>query len=119
MPFKRQRDIVRRHPATIVRYFDQIDTADASRTEIERAPESMAFSTSSFNALAGLSTTSPAAIRLTKLAGSLVIDIQVHLAQAPLAGDSLIVRIPAKYLFSKTVNSARIARLFWTLPDDI
>jgi hypothetical protein len=86
---------------------------DAKRTDMVLAPESMAFSTSSFNALAGLSTTSPAAIRLTKLAGSLLIDICAFLAQAPLAGDSLIVRNPAKYLFCKTANSARTARLFW------
>jgi hypothetical protein len=85
----------------------------ANLTFIFLAPESMAFSTSSFNALAGLSTTSPAAMRLTKFSGSLLIDMGVFLAQAPLAGDSLIVRIPAKYLFFKTANSARTARLFW------
>jgi hypothetical protein len=64
----------------------------------------MAFSTSSFNALAGLSTTSPAAIRLTRFSGSLLIDICALLAQAPLASDSLIARLPFKYLFSKSSN---------------
>ena len=69
------------------------------RTAIFCAPESMEFSTSSFNALAGLSTTSPAAIRLTRFSGSLLIDIRRFLAQAHCSGDSLIVRNPAKYLF--------------------
>jgi rod shape-determining protein MreB len=83
-----------------------------------RAPESMAFSTNSFNALAGLSTTSPAAIRLTRFSGSLLIDISRFLAQAGGSGDSLIVRDPAKYLFFKTANSARIARVFGRAPKD-
>jgi hypothetical protein len=79
------------------------------RTDICSAPESMAFSTSSFNALAGRSTTSPAAIRLINASGSLLIDIAAFLAQAPTASDSLIASNPAKYLFLKTANSARAA----------
>ena len=41
----------------------------ASRTTIRPAPASIAFSTSSFNADAGRSTTSPAAMRLTSVSG--------------------------------------------------
>ena len=45
------------------------------RISIRMAPASMAFSTSSFNALAGLSTTSPAAIRFTRCSGNRRIDM--------------------------------------------
>jgi hypothetical protein len=39
-------------------------------------------------ALAGLSTTSPAAIRLISASGSLLIDICAHVAQAPAPSES-------------------------------
>ena len=54
---------------------------------IRFAPASIAFSTSSFNALAGLSTTSPAAIRLTRCSGRRRIDMGVTLAQATASRD--------------------------------
>ena len=47
----------------------------ASATAIRVAPASIAFSTSSFSALAGRSTTSPAAIRLTRCSGRRRIDM--------------------------------------------
>jgi histidinol-phosphate/aromatic aminotransferase/cobyric acid decarboxylase-like protein len=46
-----------------------------SRIATLRAPASSAFSTRSLSALAGLSTTSPAAIRSTSSGGSLLIDM--------------------------------------------
>src|SRR3546814_15179826 len=46
------------------------------------APASIAFSTSSLSAAAGLSTTSPAAIRFTSFSGRRRIDINALLAQS-------------------------------------
>ena len=54
----------------------------ASATAIRVAPASIAFSTSSFNALAGRSTTSPAAMRLTRCSGRRRIDMAQPLDQA-------------------------------------
>src|SRR5690606_4289873 len=54
----------------------------ASRTEIRFAPASIAFSTSSLSAAAGLSTTSPAAIRFTSFSGRRRIDMEPLLAQS-------------------------------------
>ena len=59
----------------------------ASLTAIRAAPASIAFSTSSFSALAGRSTTSPAAIRLTRCSGRRRIDMVVALAQAAASRD--------------------------------
>src|SRR3546814_7001020 len=47
-----------------------------------KEPASMAFSTSSLSAAAGLSTTSPAAIRFTSFSGRRRIDIEALLAQS-------------------------------------
>ena len=73
---ERQRDLVRRHAAAVVGDLDPVDARRrASATAIRVAPASIAFSTSSFNALAGLSTTSPAAMRLTRCSGRRRIDM--------------------------------------------
>src|SRR5437764_1250966 len=63
-----------------------------SRTVIWLAPASSAFSTSSLSALAGRSTTSPAAIRLISSGGSLLIDMLRVLTQSETAGEALILR---------------------------
>ena len=52
------------------------------RTEMRVEPASMAFSTSSLSAAAGLSTTSPAAIRFTSFSGRRRIDMAAVLAQS-------------------------------------
>ena len=70
----------RRHAAAVVGHLDPVDAAAAtSATAIRVAPASIAFSTSSFNALAGLSTTSPAAMRLTRCSGRRRIDMDIAL----------------------------------------
>ncbi len=69
VPLQRQRHAVGGHAATVVDHLDARQPPSPSRTAIRFAPASSAFSTSSFNALAGLSTTSPAAIRLTRCEG--------------------------------------------------
>jgi hypothetical protein len=61
----------------------------ASRTDTVVAPASSAFSTSSLSALAGRSTTSPAAMRSTRWDGSLLIDMLRVLAQSKWAGEAL------------------------------
>ena len=53
------------------------------------APASSAFSTSSLSALAGRSTTSPAAMRLMSSDGSLLIDMLTLLAQSEATGEAL------------------------------
>ncbi len=63
-----------------------------SRTATWLAPASSAFSTSSLSALAGRSTTSPAAMRLISSDGSLLIDMLRVLAQSEAAGEALIFR---------------------------
>src|SRR6476619_5204571 len=60
-----------------------------SRTETCAAPASSEFSTSSLSALAGRSTTSPAAMRLMSSGGSLLIDMLRVLSQSQGAGEAL------------------------------
>src|SRR5215207_6383415 len=55
---------------------------EARRTATSLAPESSAFSISSLSALAGRSTTSPAAIRLISSGGRRLIDMPRVLAQS-------------------------------------
>ena len=64
----------------------------ARATAIRVAPASMAFSTSSFNALAGLSTTSPAAMRLTTCSGRRRIDTLRPLYEALAAREAWLCR---------------------------
>ena len=88
MAFQRQRDLRRRHPAAIVRRPRSGPVPpQTARCAIRVAPESTAFSTSSFNALAGLSTTSPAAMRLTRCSGRRRIDMGQSLDQATASRD--------------------------------
>ena len=62
----RERQIVARHAGAVVGDADQpCGRRRRSATSMRRAPASSAFSTSSLTALAGRSTTSPAAMRLT------------------------------------------------------
>src|SRR3546814_19247407 len=62
-----------------------------SEIAIRVAPASIAFSTNSFNALAGLSTTSPAAMRLTRCSGRRRIDMDKALDQSARSREALTV----------------------------
>ena len=73
---ERQAHFVGRHAAAVVGDLDQLEPARAEAgRRPDLAPASSAFSTSSLSALAGRSTTSPAAMRLMSSGGSLLIDM--------------------------------------------
>ena len=67
-------------------------TLTTRRTETWLAPASRAFSISSLSALAGRSTTSPAAMRLMSSGGSLLIDMLSIPTHSEGAGEALIFR---------------------------
>jgi hypothetical protein len=76
VPLQRQLHFRPRHAAAIVHHLDAVDPA-ARKADLDPSrAASIAFSTSSFSALAGRSTTSPAAIRLIKWSGSRRIDMR-------------------------------------------
>jgi len=66
----------------------------------EFAPASSAFSTSSLSALAGRSTTSPAAIRSTNSDGSLLIDMLIALAQSEPSREALNLNKKIQFSFN-------------------
>ena len=78
------------------------------------APASSAFSTSSFKALAGRSTTSPAAMRLMSSDGSLLIDMLTVLAQSEAPCEALIFPIEIHAAFTRAwIRNREAGRLAW------
>ena len=75
MTLEREAHLVRAHPAAVVGNFDELEPARVEPDRTCVAPASSEFSTSSLSALAGRSTTSPAAMRLMSSGGSLLIDM--------------------------------------------
>jgi hypothetical protein len=69
MAFEREGDFVGPHPQPSSVTSISESPPSPRRTEICEAPASIAFSTSSLSALAGRSTTSPAAMRLISVSG--------------------------------------------------
>ena len=92
MALERQVHLLRVHPAAVVDNFDQFEPAGVEPDPNRTAPASSEFSTSSLSALAGRSTTSPAAIRLISSGGSLLIDMLRVLSQSRRAGEALFFK---------------------------
>ncbi len=80
------------HAAAVVGNLDQLEPARGEPHRDWFAPASSAFSISSLSALAGRSTTSPAAMRLMSSGGSLLIDMLTIPSPFGGAGEALIFR---------------------------